>query len=162
MDYYDLQRQVQEREPQVLREEDLSYAFPLNLKQKLTQNGSYLDKSWRKYTMEDVRFESKVIHPEVQPVTREAIAESLNSARKTREYYTKYEYTTLVGIRAQQIAEGARPLVSLEGIVTSSPRFVWDVAEREITEKKLPFIIHRQFPNGESEYWSATELSILW
>lgn len=112
--------------------------------------------------MEEVRFESRIIHPEVHPITREEIAESLNSSRVTTGYYTKYEYTALIGIRAQQIAEGAKPLVSLEGIVTSSPRFVWDVAERELQEKKLPFIVHRRFPNGISEYWSATELSIIW
>ena len=112
--------------------------------------------------MEEVRFKSRIIHQEVQPVTREEITKALESARITREFYTKYEYTALIGIRAQQIAEGAKPLVSLEGIVTSSPRFVWEVAEKEIQEKKLPFIVHRQFPNGVSEYWSATELFIIW
>ena len=112
--------------------------------------------------MEDVRFESRIIHPEVLPVTREEITKTFENARITQPYFTKYEYTTLIGIRAQQIAEGARPLVSLEGIVTSSPRFVWELAEKEVSEKKLPFLVHRQFPNGTSEYWSATELSIIW
>lgn len=112
--------------------------------------------------MEQVRFDSKVIHPEVQSVSREEITESFKNPRITLPYFTKYEYTALIGTRAQQIAEGARPLVSLDGIVTSSPRFVWDVAEKEISEKKLPFIIHRRFPNGNSEYWSATELNIIW
>jgi DNA-directed RNA polymerase subunit K/omega len=110
--------------------------------------------------MEDVRFNSRVLHPEVQPVNREDVQETLTSVeRTTHPYYTKYEYTTLLGIRAQQIADGAKPLISLEGIVTSSPRFVWEVASREIDERKLPFIIHRRFPNGLSEYWSANELT---
>lgn len=112
--------------------------------------------------MQQVRFDSKVIHPEVQSVTRESIMESFKEQRLTLPYFTKYEYTALIGTRAQQIAEGAKPLVSLDGILTSSPRFVWDVAEKEINEKKLPFIIHRRFPNGTSEYWSATELNIIW
>jgi DNA-directed RNA polymerase I, II, and III subunit RPABC2 len=112
--------------------------------------------------MEQVRFDSKVIHPEVQSVSREEIVESFKNPRITLPYFTKYEYTALIGTRAQQIAEGARPLVSLDGILTSSPRFVWDVAEKELSEKKLPFIIHRRFPNGNSEYWSATELNIIW
>ncbi len=88
--------------------------------------------------------------------------ESFKNPRITLPYFTKYEYTALIGTRAQQIAEGAKPLVSLDNILTSSPRFVWDVSEREINEKKLPFIIHRRFPNGTSEYWSATELNIIW
>lgn len=112
--------------------------------------------------MDQVRFTSRIIHPEVQTVSREAIMESFKDTRLTLPYYTKYEYTTLMGTRAQQIAEGARPLASLDGIVTSSPRFVWDLAEREIHDKKLPYIIHRRFPNGKSEYWSATELNVIW
>ena len=112
--------------------------------------------------MEDVRFSSKIIHPEVHSVSREAINESLKEERTTLPFFSKYEYTALIGIRAQQLAESAKPLVSLDGLITSSPRFVWDVAEKEVKEKKLPFIIHRQFPNGKAEYWSATELSIIW
>ncbi len=112
--------------------------------------------------MDQVRFDSRILHPEVKSVTREEIMESLANQRITLPYFTKYEYTALIGTRAQQIAEGAKPLVSLDGILTSSPRFVWDVAEREVHEKKLPFIIHRRFPNNTSEYWSATELNILW
>jgi DNA-directed RNA polymerase subunit K/omega len=64
--------------------------------------------------------------------------------------------------RAQQIAEGAKPLVSLDGMFTSHPEFCWKVAEKEVFEKKLPFIIHRRMPDGVSEYWSAQELSVMW
>jgi DNA-directed RNA polymerase I, II, and III subunit RPABC2 len=112
--------------------------------------------------MEQVRFNSRILHPEVKTVTREEILESFKSPRVTLPYFTKYEYTALIGTRAQQLADGAKPLVSLDGILTSSPRFVWNVAEREVQEKLLPFIIHRRFPNNTSEYWSATELNILW
>lgn len=113
--------------------------------------------------METVRFESRIIHPEVLPVTREEVKENLEkNTRITLPYFTKYEYTALIGTRAQQLAEGAKPLISLDGFMTSSPRFVWDVAQREVQDKKLPFIIHRQFANGVSEYWSAMELSIIW
>lgn len=112
--------------------------------------------------MEQVRFHSRILHPEVKSVTREEITESFTGSRVTLPYFTKYEYTALIGTRAQQLADGAKPLVSLDGILTSSPRFVWTVAEREVQEKLLPFIIHRRFPNNISEYWSATELNILW
>jgi DNA-directed RNA polymerase subunit K/omega len=111
--------------------------------------------------MEDVRFSSRLIHPEVQSIGREQIAETLPT-RATLPYYTKYEFTTLIGIRAQQLADGAKPLIALDKFVLSSPRLVWDIAETEVLEKKLPFIVHRQFPGGKSEYWSATELSTFW
>jgi len=112
--------------------------------------------------MEQVRFDSRVLHPEVLPVSRESVTEALKQDRTTLPYYTKYEQVALIGTRAQQLSEGARPLVKLDGMLTSDPRFVWNVAEKEIYEKKLPFIIHRRLPNGVSEYWSAMELSIIW
>lgn len=112
--------------------------------------------------MEQVRFESKILHPEVQPVTRQEMQDALGKPKTTLPYYTKYEQVTLIGTRAQQLADGARPLVSLDGMTTSDSRFVWNVAEKEILEHKLPFIIHRRLPNGVSEYWSAQELTMIW
>jgi len=109
--------------------------------------------------MENIRYTSRMIHPEVQSVARDSIE---TTKRITLPYYSKYEYTTLVGVRAQQLADGSRPLISLEGIHTSHPQFVWKVAEREIAERVLPFIIHRRLPDGVSEYWGASELSVVW
>lgn len=112
--------------------------------------------------MEQLRFDSKLLHPEVQAVTRESVQEALKEAKTTMPYYTKYEQVTLIGTRAQQLAEGAKPLVSLDGMRTSDPRFVWNVAEKEVYERKLPFIIHRRLPDGRSEYWSTQELTVIW
>lgn len=101
-------------------------------------------------------------HPEVKPVFRKEVAEAIKLPRVTREYYTKYEFTTLLATRAQQLAEGAKPLVSLEGLKTSDPMFIWTVARREIEQRKLPFVIRRQLPNGQSEFWSTQELEVMW
>ena len=101
-------------------------------------------------------------HPEVQPIFRKDVAENIKQPRITREYFTKYESTSLLATRAQQLAEGAKPLVSLEGLKTSDPLFVWNVAKKEIEQRKLPFLIRRQLPNGTSEYWSAQELEVMW
>lgn len=112
--------------------------------------------------MEAVRFSSRLIHREVQSISRELVSETLEE-RKTDPYYTKYEHTTLIGTRAQQLAHGAKPLIALDGFILSSPRLIWDIAEKEILEKKLgAFVIHRQLPGGKSEFWSATELSVIW
>jgi DNA-directed RNA polymerase subunit K/omega len=112
--------------------------------------------------MEELRKFSKTLHHEVIPVTREEIQESLKSDRKTLPYYSKYEYTVMLATRTQQLAEGAVPLVSLEGLRQSDHRFLEYLAKREILEQKLPFLVHRRLPNGTSEYWSATELSVIW
>jgi len=109
--------------------------------------------------MEQLRFDSRILHPEVQSITRESIK---TESRITQPYYSKYEYVTLIGTRAQQIADGSPPLVSLDGMLTSDPQFVWKLAEKEVLQQKLPFIIHRRLAEGISEYWSATELSVIW
>ena len=101
-------------------------------------------------------------HPGVTPIFRQEVVEAVKQPRVTRGFYTKYEYTALLSTRAQQLAEGAKPVVALDGLKSSDPMFVWNVAKREIEQRKLPFLIHRQLPNGTSEYWSTQELEILW
>ena len=105
------------------------------------------------YTME---------HPNVDPVYRTQVTESVKQPRITRPYYTKYEYTALIAMRAQQIAEGAKPLVALDGLKSSDPMFVWNVAKREVEQQKLPFIVRRLMPDGTSEFWSVSELETNW
>ena len=109
--------------------------------------------------MEQLRYRSILIHPEVQSVSREEID---TKERKTLPYYTKYEQTALLGVRKQQLADGALPLVDTKEFVPSNPLFLEHVAKKEIYDRKLPFIIHRRLPNGKSEYWSTSELSIMW
>ena len=101
-------------------------------------------------------------HPEVKPVFRQEVVEAVKQPRITREFYTKYEYTTLLATRAQQLAVGAKPLVTLDGLKQSDPMFIWSVAKREIEQRKLPFLVRRQLPNGTSEYWSTQELEMMW
>ncbi len=109
--------------------------------------------------MEPLREQSLSKHPEVRPIPRKEVK---TEERKTLPYYSKYEYTALLATRAQQLADGARPLVSLEGILPSDPMFVWKVAEREIHEQRLPFLVHRRMPDGKSEFWSTAELETIW
>jgi DNA-directed RNA polymerases I, II, and III subunit RPABC2 len=101
-------------------------------------------------------------HPEVKPVFRKDVNESPKDTRITREFYTKYEFVALLSMRAQQLAEGARPLVGIEGLKTSDPMFVWNVAKREIEQRKLPFIVRRQMPDQTSEFWSVQEMETMW
>lgn len=102
------------------------------------------------------------LHPEVKPVFRGEVIDRIKEERITQPYFTKYEYTTLVAARAQQIAEGAKPLVELKGLNTSDPMFIWNVAKREIEQRKLPYVIRRGLPDNTSEFWSAQELEVMW
>ena len=35
------------------------------------------------------------------------------------------------------------------------------IAEKELEDKKVPFIIRRPLPNGSSEYWKVKDLEML-
>ena len=101
-------------------------------------------------------------HPEVKPVFRSEVVKAMESPRITKPYFTKYEYTVLLASRQQQIAEGAKPLVSLDGLRTSDPQFLDQVVKREIEQRKLPYVFQRLMPNGTAEFWSAQELELSW
>ena len=77
---------------------------------------------------------------------------------RTIPYLTKYERTRVLGQRAKQINLGARPFVKVpENIIDGHL-----VAEMELTQKRIPFIIRRPLPgNSGSEYWNLKDLEII-
>jgi len=76
---------------------------------------------------------------------------------KTNPILTKYEKTRILGLRTKQLNDGAPPLIKLsENIIDS-----YLIAEMELKEKKIPYIIQRPLPNGNSEYWALEDLEIL-
>ena len=95
-------------------------------------------------------------------VVRDDIVKNANIVRVSQPYFTKYEYTTLLSCRSQQLAEGALPLIPISEFNTNDPKFLWKVAEREILERKLPYLICRPLPNGQTEFWSVAELELAW
>ncbi len=95
-------------------------------------------------------------------VSRDDVIRNNEVPRVSPAYFTKYEYTTLLSCRAQQIAEGAIPLIPITDFNTNDPKFIWKVAEREIVERKLPYIVKRQLPDGNIEFWSVSELELAW
>ena len=75
--------------------------------------------------------------------------------RKTIPILSKNERTRVVGERAIQISMGAPPLVEVGNLENPV-----DIAEKELREKKIPYIIKRVLPNGLIELWSVDELRI--
>jgi len=93
--------------------------------------------------------------------SRDDVVRNADVPRVSLPYFTKYEYTTLLAVRQQQLAEGAAPLVPLAEFNREDPQFLKLVAEREILERKLPYMFQRTLPNGAVEYWAASELELL-
>jgi len=76
---------------------------------------------------------------------------------KTIPYLTKYERARILGQRSKQIETGAKPLVKVpENIIDG-----YIIAELELKEKKIPFIIKRPIPGGACEYWNLNDLEIV-
>lgn len=97
---------------------------------------------------------------EEEPIEEEEIDGSdVNELRKVVEYHrsrietvrirpihrlTKYEYTALIGFRAQQIAEGAPPYVKVvEGMDAIS------IAQKELDENLIPLLPERPYPTNK-------------
>lgn len=98
--------------------------------------------------------EEKVEDMEIMDYSK-TIVEMNNKEKITIPYMTKYERTSLIGIRAQQIATGATPLVDVEGLKDTA-----QIAEKELMERKIPLIVRRYLPNRTFEDWKIDELII--
>eukprot|EP00927_Polykrikos_kofoidii_P039538 TRINITY_DN3389_c0_g1_i1.p1 TRINITY_DN3389_c0_g1~~TRINITY_DN3389_c0_g1_i1.p1 ORF type:complete len:118 (-),score=35.83 TRINITY_DN3389_c0_g1_i1:332-685(-) len=76
--------------------------------------------------------------------------------RKTTPYLTKYEKARVLGARALQISMNAPIMVELEG--ETDPLLI---AEKELLERVIPFVIRRYLPDGTYEDWKVAELMDL-
>lgn len=81
----------------------------------------------------------------------------VDSLHKTIPILTKYEKTRILGQRAKQLNNGAKPLVKLSVPLIDG----YLIALKELEEKMIPVIIRRPLPNGASEYWHLRDLEIL-
>jgi DNA-directed RNA polymerase I, II, and III subunit RPABC2 len=81
----------------------------------------------------------------------------IDPLHRTIPYLTKYEKARILGQRAKQIETGSRPFIKIpENIVDGHI-----IAELELKEKKIPFIIKRPIPGGGCEYWNLKDLEII-
>lgn len=78
----------------------------------------------------------------------------IDDLHKTIPYLTKYERARILGQRAKQINSGATTFIKVPENVIDG----YIIAELELKEKKIPFIVRRPLPNGGSEYWSIKDL----
>ena len=90
-------------------------------------------------------------------ITRDEKGNIVDDLHKTYPILSKYEKTRAIGIRVTQLNKGAKPYTELKRNVLDNSL----IAEKELKEKKLPFIIMRPIPNGNCEYWNINDLEQL-
>ena len=91
-------------------------------------------------------------------VVRDKNNNIIDNLHKTLPILSKYEKSRILGIRASQINNGAQILVK-QKIKTFDGYLI---AQQELEEKKIPFIIKRPLPmGGGCEYWKLDDLEIV-
>ncbi|KAJ1987108.1 hypothetical protein H4R33_003023 [Dimargaris cristalligena] len=94
---------------------------------------------------------------EDQPMDSEVVdadeSEMEQKERITTPYMTKYERAKILGTRALQLSMNAPPMVEIEGETDA-----FQIALKELREKKIPFSIRRNLPDGAFEIWSVRDL----
>jgi DNA-directed RNA polymerase subunit K/omega len=76
---------------------------------------------------------------------------------KTMPFMTKYEKTRILGQRAKQLNQGAQPMIPVDKKIIDG----YLIAQLELQQKALPFIIRRPLPGGKSEYWRLADLELI-
>jgi DNA-directed RNA polymerase I, II, and III subunit RPABC2 len=108
------------------------------------------------------------IHPEIININnkelmslckcvRNKISTIIDPLHQTVPFLTKYEKARVLGCRAGQLNNGAKPLIQ----ITDNMIDGYTIACQELKQKKIPFIIRRPLPNGASEYWKLEDLEII-
>ena len=90
-------------------------------------------------------------------VVRNADGVIVDAMHKTMPFLTKYEKTRVLGQRAKQLNQGAQPMIPVDKKIIDG----YLIAQLEMQQKALPFIIRRPLPGGKSEYWRLADLEII-
>lgn len=77
---------------------------------------------------------------------------------RTKNILSKYERVKIIGLRSEQLQRGADPYVEFDASKDFNPR---EVATEELRQRKIPFMIKRQLPDGSFEYWRLDDMIIL-
>jgi DNA-directed RNA polymerase I, II, and III subunit RPABC2 len=90
-------------------------------------------------------------------ITRNNDGIIIDEYHKTVPFLTKYEKTRVIGQRIQQLNNGAKVYVNVSDDIIDNNV----IAEMEIKEKKIPFIIRRPLPDNSFEYWKLQDLELI-
>ena len=90
-------------------------------------------------------------------IKRDKHGSPIDPNHTTLPFLTKYEKTRVLGLRAQQLDEGALAFVTVPRNVISG----YEIAKMELEAKLLPFILRRPLPNKKAEYWRISDLELI-
>ena len=68
-----------------------------------------------------------------------------------------FEKTKILGMRTNQLAQGARPFITVPEYITD----VKEIAKLELEQRRLPIIIKRHMPDGSYEKFRLIDMMII-
>ena len=127
------------------------------------------DNSLKKLEMELHRDILLTYHPEIKQqnynevlalckLSRDMNGNIVDPLHRTLPFLSKYERARVLGMRAKQLNTGSDAFVDI-------PKGVMDgliIAKLELEQGKIPYIIRRPLPNGQSEYWKLNDLEDIY
>lgn len=82
--------------------------------------------------------------------------EQMKQNNISKPFLTKYERTKVLSERTQQLSNGSVSFLKNPESYTT----IFDIAEEELKQKKIPFILKRPVAN-KIEYWKLSDLENL-
>ena len=132
-------------------EEELEHPYKTKFNEEL--RNEYL----QKYHPEELHKTFDEIY-KLSLVMRDENGTIIDMLHKTYPILTKYEKAKIIGLRVTQLNKGATPYIKLERNILDNTL----IAEKELREKKIPFIIMRPIPDGSAEYWNVADLEYIY
>jgi DNA-directed RNA polymerase subunit K/omega len=87
-------------------------------------------------------------------IVRDSNGNIIDDLHRTIPFLTKYEKARILGQRAKQINTGAKAFIKVPpGVIDG-----YIIANVELLQKRLPFIIRRPIAGGGCEYWNLKDL----
>jgi DNA-directed RNA polymerase subunit K/omega len=90
-------------------------------------------------------------------ITRNSSNIIIDEFHKTLPILTKYEKTKILGMRLKQLNNNSKPYIIVNEKIIDN----YIIANMELEQKKLPFIIERPLPNNTFEYWKLKDLDLI-
>lgn len=90
-------------------------------------------------------------------ITRDNNGNIVDNFHKTIPILTKFEFTKVLGLRVKQLNTNSKPYIKINENNTDN----YNIANLELKQRMLPFIIKRPLPNNTFEYWRLSDLQII-
>jgi len=159
---------IEEKDDDIEEKDDDIEEKDDDIEEKEEESDEEEDEDFKKFE-QDIKKDLLIdFHPQMKQIShkemltlckiiRDKRGNIIDPLHQTIPFLTKFEKAKIIGLRAKQINNGSDPFVDIPNNMIEG----LTIAEKELEEKKVPFIIRRPLPNGSSEYWKVKDLEML-